>query len=55
MKTMLIRNIPDPIHKRIKNMAAKSEMTLNAYMIQLMKEKSPTNGRAGRSSLLLFR
>ena len=39
MKTMLIKNIPDPVHKRIRNLAAKSEITLNAYMIQLMKEK----------------
>ena len=27
------------MHKRIKNLAAKSKMTLNAYMSQLMKEK----------------
>jgi predicted HicB family RNase H-like nuclease len=35
---MLIKNIPETVHKRIKNLAAKSEMTMNAYMIRLMKE-----------------
>ena len=36
---MLIKNIPGEAASRIKNLMAKSEITMNAYMIQLMKEK----------------
>ncbi|MHA1782017.1 MAG: FitA-like ribbon-helix-helix domain-containing protein [Promethearchaeota archaeon] len=38
MKTLIIRNIPDDVHKKFKIMCAEKDTSMNQEIIKLMKE-----------------
>jgi plasmid stability protein len=45
MKQMLIRNIPDELHRRVKMAAAAASMTLQDFVLEAMRKEVEKKGK----------